>query len=131
MERAGTPLQVESTGFIGPGRAPPEEAVGVARAQGIEHGDHRSKVVTTALVEAVDVIFVFDRHNARRVLEIPGARADRVWWLGDFDPEWAGRRAILDPWGKPIEDFERTFARIDRCVEEVLGTIVRHRDSSA
>ena len=81
-ERGRTLLEVDSAGFIGPGRPPPEQAITAARACGIEHGDHRSKILTSALLEAADVIFVFDRHNVRRLLKAPGARADRVYWLG-------------------------------------------------
>jgi protein-tyrosine-phosphatase len=99
----------------------------VARARGVEHGDHRSKTLTPTLLEAADVIFVFDRHNARRVLRTPGARVERIYWLGDFDPKWAGKRAIADPWGKPIEEFERTFERIDRCVDEVVRAVTLPR----
>jgi protein-tyrosine-phosphatase len=52
-----------------------------------------------------------------------GAKADRILWLGDFDPEWAGKRAIADPWGKPVEEFQRTFERIERCVNAVVDDL--------
>ena len=101
-----------------------------ARARGMEHGDHRSKALTPALLEAAEAIFVFDRHNVRRLRETPGARADRIYWLGDFDPQWVGRRAILDPWGKHVEEFDRTFGRIERCIDEVLRAITQVSDST-
>jgi protein-tyrosine phosphatase len=122
-ERAGPELRPGSAGFIGPGRPPPEHALAAARAGGVEHGDHRSKTLTPDMLADADVVLVFDRHNARRVRRTPGARSDRVFWLGDFDPAWAGRRAIPDPWGKPLEEFERTFERIERCVDELLRTL--------
>jgi protein-tyrosine-phosphatase len=124
-ERAGPGLRSESAGFIGPGRPPPEHAVAAAHARGIEHGDHRSRVLTPDMLAAADVVFIFDRHNARRVRRTPQARHDRVFWLGDFEPTWMGRRAILDPWGKPLEEFEGAFVRIERCVDEVLRTLSR------
>ena len=123
--RGGPSLGVESAGFIKPGRRPPEEALAVAGARGIEHGGHRSRVLDPALLEAPDAVFVFDRYNARDVRRTPGVRLDRIYWLGDFDPEWAGKRAIADPWGKPREEFERAFARIERCVDEVLRALSR------
>ena len=122
-ERAGPELHVVSAGFIGPGRPPPEQAVEAARAGGIEHGDHRSKTLTARMLADADVVFLFDRHNARRLRRTPGARSDRVFWLGDFDPAWEGRRAILDPWGKPLDEFKRTFGRIERSLDEVLRTL--------
>jgi protein-tyrosine phosphatase len=117
-------VRASSAGIMGPGRPPPEEALGVARGRGIEHGEHISRMLTRDLLEAADMVFVFDRHNARS-LPVHGKWADRIIWLGDFDPEWAGTRAILDPWGKPIEEFERTFERIERCVRELVRTLGR------
>jgi protein-tyrosine phosphatase len=115
-------VRAVSAGIMGPGRRPPAKALEVARARGVEHADHTSRVLTRDLIEATDVLFVFDRHNARS-LPKRGRRADRIFWLGDFDPQWAGRRAILDPWGKPIDEFERTFERIERCVREVAHAL--------
>ena len=40
-----------------------------------------------------------------------------------IDPQWSGRRAIVDPWGKPVEEFARTFARIERCIDEVVRAV--------
>ena len=48
---------------------------------------------------------------------------NKVYWLGDFDPIWAGKRAIIDPWGKTLADFLSTFERIERCVDEVVAVL--------
>jgi len=91
----------------------------VACARGIEHSEHRSRVVSAADLQSFDVVFFFDRHNKARLMGAPGVRPDRAFWLGDLEPEYGGRRAILDPWGKPKPEFERVFDRIERCVAEV------------
>src|SRR5690606_14850585 len=98
--RVGRSVRVESAGFIGPGRPPPEWAVAVARTRGIEHEDHCSRTVTPELLEGADAVFVFDRFNVARLRRVQGVRPERVFWLGDFDPDWTGKRAIIDPWGK-------------------------------
>ncbi len=116
-------VRVDSAGFIGPDRAPPDTALEVAGARGVRHADHRSKTLTAELVRESDAVFVFDRFNVARLRRFGGADSGRVFWLGDFDPEWAGKRAIVDPWGKPAEEFERTFARIDRCLDEVARVL--------
>jgi protein-tyrosine phosphatase len=122
-QQVGPRLDVDSAGFIGPGRPPPEHAIEAARASGVDHGDHRSKTLTPVLLEAADAIFVFDRNNMRRLGETRGIRPERVFWLGDFDPRWAGRRAISDPWGQPLEVYLETFVRIEQCVGEVIRTL--------
>ena len=119
--RAGDLLQSDSAGFIGPGRSPPLPALSVARARGIDHSTHVSKVVSVEMVKAADAVIVFDRGNARRLRRLMGGRPRHMFYLGDFDPHWDGRRAILDPWGKPDGVFDQTFARIERCIDSMLS----------
>jgi protein-tyrosine phosphatase len=121
--RAHTDVDVGSAGFIGPGRAPPDVALSVARSRGVDHSDHRSRTVTREMLTASDVTVVFDRFNVRDLRRSPGARLGRVFWLSDFDTSWTGKRAIIDPWGKGPEEFDETFARIERCVLEMLSVL--------
>ena len=116
----GTPgVAITSAGFIKPGRPPADLAMEVASRRGIDHSDHRSRVVTADDLREADAVFFFDRFNKARLRGAEGVRMDRVFWMGDLEPTWGGRRAILDPWGKPREEFERVFDRIDRCVGEL------------
>ena len=113
-----------SAGFILPGRQPPENALEAASSRGIEAtASHRSQVVSPDLLGAAEAVFIFDRFNLRRLRTETDADLERVFWLGDFDPEWTGKRAIIDPWGKPMEEFHATFERIERCVAEVVAVI--------
>jgi protein-tyrosine-phosphatase len=121
--RTTQPLVARSGGYLGPGRSPPSEALQAARARGIEHSDHVSRILSPEEVGAADVIFVFDRFNVRDVRRSRSARPTPVLWLGDFDPLWTGKRAIIDPWGKPQAEFDSTFARIERCVDEVVRAL--------
>lgn len=117
-------LRVDSAGFIKPGRPPAELAMEVARERGIDHADHRSRVVTSDDLARFDVVFFFDRFNKARLQNARGVRRERSFWLGDLEPEYGGRRAILDPWGKPRAEFERVFDRIDRCLDVLHGVLV-------
>lgn len=112
-----------SSGFIGPGRPPPEEALTAARDRGVDHADHRSRVLTAEALCTADVVFVFDRHHLRQLTKWREVRGRTVLWLGDLDPAWSGKRAIPDPWGKPVEEFRSTFARIERCVDAGLAVL--------
>ena len=120
---------VDSAGFIGPDRSPPEDALAVARRRGVEHGDHRSKIITGGMAAEADAVFVFDRFNVARMRsQLPGLEG-KTLWLGDLDPSWTGKRAIKDPWGNPESEFEVAFERIERCIDviaEVLDPTAGH-----
>ena len=127
LERHPGRFEAESAGFIGPGRAPPAEALTAARSLGVEHSDHRSRVVSAEALSAADLVIVFDRSHARRLSRSHGRRAG-VLWLGDVDPVWSGRRAIVDPWGGPQSGFDEGFARIARCIDALVETLDAEQD---
>lgn len=124
-QRAHEGLTVGSSGFIGPGRPPPDEALRTARESGIDHGDHRSTTITEEELRGSDAVFFFDRFNRARLLRQPGVDRNRLFWLGDFDTEWEGKRSIVDPWGKPREEFRRVFRQIERCVAVLADEVTR------
>ena len=116
-------LRFDSAGFIGPGRQPPDGALRVAVERGTDHADHRSKLLTAELAAEAGALVVFDRYNVARMRSAFPQHMDRVFWLGDFEPVWAGKRAIIDPWGKEDADFHLTFERIERCVSEMIAAV--------
>ncbi len=130
LRSAGRGRPAESAGFIGPGRSPPDTALDVARARGIDHGDHRSRAASAEMLRAADAVFVFDRLNVAHLRATRFVPARRILWLGDFDPKWVGKRAIIDPWGKSASDFERTFERIERCVADAVEALGVGQDGS-
>ena len=117
-------LEVASAGFIGPNRPPPEPAIRVARERGVDHASNRSRLVTPEMARRADLILVFQASHGRKLRRMRVEGSTPIVLLGDLDPTWDGKRAIVDPWGKPEEEFRETFARIDRCLEtlaKVLG----------
>ena len=112
-------MSADSVGFIGPGRHPPHEALEAARRLGVDHGGHVSRQITDDDVEKADLIIVFDRFNVRRMADSHPAALPKTLWLGDLDPEWTGKRAVIDPWGRGDAFFDTTFERIARCVDEL------------
>jgi protein-tyrosine-phosphatase len=126
----GADFRVASAGFIGPGRPSPPAAVAAASLRGIDCAGHVSRTTTRECVAEADAIFIFDRFHARRLRRIPGVDMRRVFWLGDFDPLWSGKRAIIDPWGKSAEFFDQTFARIERCTRALVLAVEEARLST-
>lgn len=120
-------IAVDSAGFIGPGRAPPPEALEIARGRDLALEAHRSQLVTSSSIRRAGAIFVFDKYNVRALRRHRFDLRGRLCLLGDFDPEWTGKRSIGDPWGKPPEVFEHTFERIDRCLLEVARILSEAR----
>lgn len=108
-------VPVMSAGFIGPSRRVPAPALQVAASRSIDLDAHRSQLVTRALLDGVDLVLVMDEEQATRLRRsFPGARC-AIILLGDLDPELPDSRTIADPWGKPASEFERVYARIERC----------------
>jgi protein-tyrosine phosphatase len=118
-------IQVDSAGFIGPGRRSPSNAREVARERGIDLDTHVSKVVSPGVVAASDLIVVMDVRQCRAIKQRFEPPQGSVLLLGDLDPEPIQRRTILDPINQSEAFFESVYTRVDRCVAalaEALAT---------
>ncbi|HYL21854.1 MAG TPA: hypothetical protein VEU74_08820 [Gemmatimonadales bacterium] len=123
-------VQVESGGFVSPGRAPPPEAVAAAARRGVDLSHHRSRVLTAAVVRAVDLIVVMDAGQRRAVCDRFGCLPHRVIVLGDLDPREIEQRAIPDPIHRDAAAFEESYARIERCMAELTRALDPPRTAS-
>jgi protein-tyrosine-phosphatase len=85
---------------------------------------HRGKPLTPDSVRGADVIVVMNPTQRRAICDRFGRARRDVLLLGDFDPQPIDTRAIRDPVDQPLEVFEETYARIERCVRE-LGRAIR------
>lgn len=119
-------ITVASAGFIGPDRGPPSKALAASARLGIDISDHRSTLVTRALLSAADLVVVMSAEQARGIRARLRSNPARVLVLGDLDPLPIARRAISDPWGGPDSAFDASYDRIDRCVRE-LSRFIQNR----
>ena len=119
---AGT-IVTTSAGFVGPGRSSPLTALETARDYGIDMSDHRSAALTSENLRSADLIVVMSREQEGGVSERAPAGA-RVIVLGDLDPLPIKRRTILDPWEGPRAAFDESYARIDRCIAELVKALI-------
>lgn len=113
-------VQVSSAGFIGPGRPSPGEAVAVGRRRGVDLSSHTSQLIDAQALRDFDLVIVMD---SRQALELATTYPDirGVIVLGDLDPQPITRRAIADPFGRSEQVFDESYARIDRCLDTLIG----------
>jgi protein-tyrosine phosphatase len=119
----GQDIEIDSGGFIGPGRPSPEWAQAAATALGIDLRPHRSKILTLELLGANDLIVVMEPAQRRTLIDRYGVSPSRILVLGDLDPDAIVTRTIVDPYGGSLEVFAECYRRIDRCIN-TLTTII-------
>ncbi len=98
-------VQVESAGFLG----------------------DRSRMVTAELAHGADLIVVMDTVQRRAICERFGRLPRDVVLLGDLDPEPLAARTIEDPVEQGVDVCSAVYARIDRCVMELVSVLARLR----
>ena len=104
------------------GRASPLEAIEAAHRCGIDLSAHRSRYADDQMLNAADVVFVFDDANAEALrARVPGSKLTviRLGLLADGDASWD----ISDPYGGDPAVYDLTFARIEQAVRAVHGFV--------
>lgn len=125
LARAGLDdVRVVSAGFILPGRPSPEAARRVAARRGLDLDDHRSRVVTPAMVRDADVALVMAPPQIRQLRQVAGVEpGGPSIVLGDLDPAPIDRRTIVDPYDQSDDVFEAVYERIDRCCKSLVEAL--------
>jgi protein-tyrosine phosphatase len=116
-------VRVGSAGFLGLNRPCPPEAVTAAAGRGVDLAAHRSRLLTPDAARRADLIVVMDPAQGRAVRERFGRLPRDIVVLGDLDPAPLTRRAIHDPVDQSLEVFEQSYARIERCVVELVQAL--------
>jgi protein-tyrosine-phosphatase len=122
LGRSDGGVRVVSVGLYESGRPPPEEALAVASERGIEMAGHRSRLISDAVLHDSDLVIAVTAAHAR-LLRRRFRRRSGMLLLGDLDPRPIDTRAIRDPVDQPADVFRDVYARIDRCVEELVGAL--------
>jgi protein-tyrosine-phosphatase len=123
----GNLMRVDSAGFIGPNRPSPQNATEVATERGVDLSDHRSKLISSRLIDSNDLVVVMEPWQRRDVLRISNRRGVRVLVLGDLRPHPGEARAILDPFDGRRELFERSYDDVDACIEQLARIMTDSR----
>jgi hypothetical protein len=64
-----------------------------------------------------------DPAQARAIRDRFGRPLRDILVLGDLDPAPLAARTIHDPVDQPLEMFEQSYARIERCVAELVRVL--------
>lgn len=122
----GAGIVVESAGFATPDRPAPPEAIFAAQRFGVDLSGHRSRMLSPAVIQQPDLVFVMAAGQAHRIRLTFGDARGIVLALGDLDPANSGSRTIRDPMHESPEVFDQVYTRIHRCIGE-LGTLLLPR----
>jgi protein-tyrosine-phosphatase len=122
---SATTVRVDSAGFAAQGRPSPPHAIAAAARRGIDLTEHRSQFVIPNLARAADLIIVMEEQQRRTVCERFGRAPRDVLLLGDLDPAAVTSRAIEDPVDQAPEVCDGAYARIERCISELVRRLPR------
>ncbi len=98
------------------GRPSPQTAVTAAENWAVDLRAHRSRVFASDADDANGAVFVFDVDNFITMWRSHPRTRRRLHLLGLLSSD--GPVAIPDPYGSPLERFERVYERIERLIRE-------------
>jgi protein-tyrosine-phosphatase len=100
-------------------RASPAVAIAAAARHGVDMSAHRSRHATRALLDAADIVIVFDEINLNSIAARYPDLGKPLFLLGE-----AGAGAqILDPEGKDESTFLSTYRQIDACLARLAQAV--------
>ena len=95
----------------------------VAKAAGIDLGDHRSRRATPELLRQADLVLVMERSHLESVRQL-GADPGRSFVLSEWPEPGEPELTVSDPYGGSIEAYEECWRRIRRHVRRVAPRVV-------
>lgn len=109
-------ITVDSAGMLPRNHRPaPATAIAAAKLSHVDLNDHLSKCTDTELVSKADLIFIFDDINFQSFKQRHPDQLNKLILLSAFDDE-KETGYVADPDGKDIGEFQKTYALIDRCL---------------
>jgi protein-tyrosine-phosphatase/predicted ATP-grasp superfamily ATP-dependent carboligase len=116
-ELFGASAQFDSAGMLPRNRrGSPAVAIAAAAQRGVDMSTHRSRHASRAMLEAADLVIVFDQINLESIAARYPDLRDRVFLLGQACTAAGSDCQILDPEGKDASTFNATYGRIDECL---------------
>jgi protein-tyrosine-phosphatase/predicted ATP-grasp superfamily ATP-dependent carboligase len=111
------------------GRCCPGIGVEVAKDHNVDLAGHRSMVLSQNLVDRADIILTFDEQNRREVLSLFFTARKKLYRLGLLASH--SMAEIKDPYGGGLEDFDKAYSQIARCLDDSLVPSPTRAESGA
>jgi protein-tyrosine phosphatase len=119
----GTPASVGSAGTAAPVGSPAAlNAVEVMRESGLDLTRHRAQQLTSAMLEASDLVLVMDDYHRQRVVELSPDAAGRTRLLLSYVGSSDG---VEDPIGFSVECYRQTRDAMKPALEQVAAQVRR------
>lgn len=116
------PFRFSSAGMLPRNRrGSPAVAIAAAASHGVDMSAHRSHHASADLLNAADIIFVFDEINLNSIASRYPDLDKPVYLLGEASG--SANPQILDPEGKSEVTFFSTYRRIDECLAALATTV--------
>jgi protein-tyrosine-phosphatase len=126
-------IEVESagTGALGGWPAAPH-ALEVTKRWGIDISGHRSRALTSEILEGADLVFCMSLEHYLKVQKLSFASRERSYLLASYPqrPEETPLARIADPMGGDLELYERTFMKIDEHLRRILADLLERSKRS-
>ena len=104
-------------------RMSPEDALRASSTFGIDLSGHRSKLITEALLQQADVVFIFDEENKKILKERFPFVSSKIYFLGALSP--AKDTIIKDPYGSGLEGFMSIYQSVALAVDTLFSDAVK------
>lgn len=127
----GGTVEVRSAGtWAGAGTAASTNAVVVAGRRGVRIENHRSAVLSPALIREADLILTMEPAHLEDVLAIAPEAEGKTFVLTTFAEAEGDPGGVEDPFGGSVEAYEATYEQIDHLMRLALPRILREVEGS-
>jgi protein-tyrosine-phosphatase len=118
-----TNVKVECAGILKYNGTPlPEDVMELTERHGIDLSTHIPKQVNAKLVEAADLILVFDKKQVGELTEKYPHAKNKIYTIKNYAGIYDGQD-MEDLWNKPAEAFERHIRELRLYVEKCANRI--------
>lgn len=118
--------EVKSAGiFAANGSDASHQAKQVLEEKNIKH-EHQSSMLTKELVDWATYIFAMTASHKDSILNMYPDAKTKTFTLKEFAGHEKGD--ISDPFGAPVEQYRRTYAEIENCIDEIITKLESMRE---